>query len=365
MKIGLETLSEKKTSTFLFGFFILWVLSQNVVLNKSIHFKMIAVFSLLLLLLLTTVSTAVSDKKYAWFTAMSNHADRYHFTLQAAIESVLQCCSDSLFPVIIMQSNTTELTRAPSWLRILHDNKLVLIHPFELSWHSKLSPAAKSMAPSYYRMEIPLFMNKIYQQLPFLHQDYVLYTDCDVMFFKLPEFIKPAVMTIGPELVRGNKDNNGVMFMNLTALSRTIAAYTAYASQHGDTGDQVLTLRFYNNVSTLLPDIYNWKPYWGHNKDVAIVHTHGLKVQACLEHFLFARYEVDHFFGAKTGCYPAGPYAGVLKYASSLYKISFEEQMRAYLKHTVALYKFTDDFDQRILKLNAGSLISTYSSGKK
>jgi hypothetical protein len=325
---------------------------------------MIIISFLFLLLLLTTVSTAFSDKKYAWFTAMSNHTDLYHFTLQAAIESVLQCCSDSLFPVIIMQSNTTELTRAPSWLRILHDNKLVLIHPYELSWYHNLSKSSKTMAPAYYRMEIPLFMNKIYQQLPFLHQEYILYTDCDVMFFELPEFIKPAVLTIGPELVKGAKNNNGIMFMNLTALSRDIAAYNAFASLHGDTGDQELTLQFYNKVSTLLPDTYNWKPYWGYNKDVAILHTHGLKISLCLEHFLFARYEVDHSFGRNLNCYPAGPYSKVLKHANKIYKITYEEQMRAYMKYTVAFYNFADDFDQRLLKLTEGSRISTYS-GKK
>jgi hypothetical protein len=325
---------------------------------------MSAVFSLLLLLLLTTVSTAVSGKKYAWFTAISNHNDRYHFMLQAAIESVLQCCSDSLFPVIIVQSNTTELTRAPSWLRILHDNKLVLIHPYELSWYHNLTNHQKALAPSYYRMEIPFFMNSISKQFPFLHQEYILYTDADVMFFKLPEFIKPAVLTIGPESVKGAKNNNGVMFMNLTALSRDVAAYAAFASLHGNTGDQDLTLQFYNKVSTLLPDIYNWKPYWGYNKDAAIIHTHGVKISSCLEHFLFGRYD-DNSFGAKAGCYPAEVYSNVLKHANKLYKISFEEQMRAYLHYTVALYKFVDDFDQRLLKFTEGSLVSNYTSGKK
>jgi hypothetical protein len=308
--------------------------------------------------LLICCLSPLSAEKYAWFTAISNHSDKYHLTLQASLESVFRCCTDKLFPVVLLDGS---LDSAPSWLKILQDARSLLIYPYQLSWVNKLTPAHLRIATSYYRMEIPLFIDKVTDIVPFLSREYALYTDADVLFYQLPEFIKPPLLTLGPEGSKGKKDNNGVMFMNLTALAPIVPAYTAYASARGDTGDQVLTLAFFrNNGSTLLPDIYNWKPYWGLNNETAILHTHGAKISSCLENFLFLRYNPLHDFGAKSNCLNARPYGGLTRHSFALYHVTWEEQMRAYTKFAMDLYRLAYQFDQRLLNVTGGKPISTY-----
>lgn len=299
----------------------------------------------------------IIGERYAWFTAIGNRTDKYHLTLQAALESVFQCCTDKLYPVVMFDG---EFINAPSWLRILHDAKQILVYPYKLSWVEKLTKVQLRIAPSYFRMEIPFIMNHVRSLVPFLNEQYVLYTDTDVIFYQLPEFIKPPLMTIGPEGSKGKKDNNGIMFMNLKALQPFIPAYTSYASSHGDTGDQVLTLFFFRNMSTLLPDNYNWKPYWGLNNETAIIHTHGTKLSICLEHFLFQRYDYWNFFGLKSKCSSAKPYGGLHRHSSILYKVTWEDQMRAYMKYAKDLYTFAWQFDERLLKFTKGKPIAPY-----
>ena len=35
----------------------------------------------------------------------------------------------------------------------------------------------------------------------------------------------------------------------------------------------------YKGVWDRLPVVYNWKPYWGYNEGIKILHFHGLKVE--------------------------------------------------------------------------------------
>lgn len=121
-------------------------------------------------------------------------------------------------------------------------------------------------------------------ELPLLVEDAViLYTDCDVLFngpFHAP--MHPKVFACAPEFERGNPNevNTGVMLMNLPALRSTLPEFQQFIRGHLNdfrTFDQDAYRQFYAGQAELLPDTFNWKPYWGVNEDATIVHFHGPK----------------------------------------------------------------------------------------
>lgn len=117
---------------------------------------------------------------------------------------------------------------------------------------------------------------------------YVLYTDCDVMFLKNPnmDFCKPEIFAACGQF--GQQDyysdmNSGVMIINLKRIRNDLPAMVeflcdnfAYISGY----DQELLRIFYNGHWSPLSAKFNWKPYWGVNEDARIVHFHGPKAPA-------------------------------------------------------------------------------------
>ena len=101
-------------------------------------------------------------------------------------------------------------------------------------------------------------------------------------------FTPPPIFTIGPEHDKGKPDNTGVMYVNATAFAAMREPLLEWGiSKQWQFGamDQGLILDYMiaNNLTIpVLPDIYNWKGYWGGDDDVAIVHFHGPKPERCL-----------------------------------------------------------------------------------
>lgn len=112
----------------------------------------------------------------------------------------------------------------------------------------------------------------------------VLYTDADVMFMSQPDFAgyAPALVAAAPQFVRGRRSdmNSGVMLINVPALRAAHEALIGFTAGNLHLGlDQEVLRAFLGDEYLLLPDIYNWKPYWGYNEDAVIVHWHGPKPQ--------------------------------------------------------------------------------------
>jgi len=118
-----------------------------------------------------------------------------------------------------------------------------------------------------------------------IEDDYVLYTDYDVMFVNDVEGLrelKPKYCSCAPELDQNNWSavNTGVMLMNVKNLYRTYQDFVEFIRKNlapGWVWDQTAYNLYYAGKIARLPLEYNWKPYWGESSSARIVHFHGLK----------------------------------------------------------------------------------------
>lgn len=135
-------------------------------------------------------------------------------------------------------------------------------------------------------------------ELPRLHEslgldDYVLYTDCDVIFRRevvdLLQPVKCHYFAVAVESDRDRPDvmNSGVMWMNLPGMRRRDQEFQDYIRDKIDqlptmSWDQGAYSSFFQDAgrgylwATLPPEL-NWKPYWGENEAARIIHFHGPK----------------------------------------------------------------------------------------
>jgi hypothetical protein len=131
--------------------------------------------------------------------------------------------------------------------------------------------------------------------IPALNTDdeFVLYTDCDVLFIRPIELsgLEPATFACAPEFHVDDPDdlNSGVMLMNLPALRADLTEFRAFiAANLADLPvfDQTAYRLFYGGRSDPLPLCYNWRPYWGMSEEARIVHFHGPKPHDVLQMLL-------------------------------------------------------------------------------
>lgn len=141
-------------------------------------------------------------------------------------------------------------------------------------WNKKTAEGA------YLRIDIPLIEEE---------EDYVLYTDCDVVFIKEiadygepPEFFSAA-----PEFGMDSWAycNTGVLILNVKALRKSHEEFSNFCRNNLTTipemgvghYDQAALNIFYKNKWSKLPLRMNWKPYWGYSDEAEIIHFHGPK----------------------------------------------------------------------------------------
>jgi hypothetical protein len=131
------------------------------------------------------------------------------------------------------------------------------------------------LSGAFLRVEIPLIEAEA---------EFILYTDCDVMFEQNPKLtnLKPEYFSCAPEFDKENYSdfNTGVMIMNLPRLRHELPAFIEFirhnlARLH--TFDQDAYRLYYGNKADQLPLEMNWKPYWGASSLAEIVHFHGPK----------------------------------------------------------------------------------------
>ena len=129
---------------------------------------------------------------------------------------------------------------------------------------------------AFLRMDLPLIEHDA---------EYVLYTDCDVMFLRNPELghSRPTFFSAAPEFKQGDYGNmnSGVMFINvpnMRAIHDELIQYVRESkiSSFGSY-DQRVFRTFFRDRYDRLPETLNWKPYWGINEGAEIIHFHGPK----------------------------------------------------------------------------------------
>ena len=131
------------------------------------------------------------------------------------------------------------------------------------------------MAGAYLRTEIPRLL---------IEDEFVLYTDCDVLFRSDPEIgrFRPQFFACAPQFDPNDLSeiNSGVMVMNVEGMRKEVANFYHYIVNHFENfgaHDQDALQQYYHGRYDSLPAEMNWKPYWGQNPEACIVHFHGPK----------------------------------------------------------------------------------------
>ncbi len=134
-------------------------------------------------------------------------------------------------------------------------------------------------------------------------EDFVLYTDCDVIFLNKVDWptIRPKVFAAAPEFKRDNWNyfNAGVMVLNIPAMRHSYDLFEAQicarieAPDSYSYDDQQALNEAYRGLWDRLDPRLNWKPYWGHNPQAALLHFHGPKLGA-LEAIAGGRWPADN-----------------------------------------------------------------------
>nr|WP_321985002.1 HAD-IIIC family phosphatase [uncultured Lichenicoccus sp.] len=166
----------------------------------------------------------------------------------------------------------------------------VLLH--RLDFHAALQAAQQQQKPEwpdYMQTAAGAFMRLDIGLLE-TEEEFVLYTDCDVMFEADVGIghLRPENFAAAPQFrTDGYFDdmNCGVMVINVARLRRDRAALIEFMCENFARVagyDQELLRLYYNQRWDPLSPTYNWKPYWGANPHARIVHFHGPKPAASL-----------------------------------------------------------------------------------
>ena len=134
---------------------------------------------------------------------------------------------------------------------------------------------------AFLRVDIPI----ICEQLN-INEDYVLYTDNDIMFISdISEITenKPKTFMCAGEFTKIGRYmdmNSGVMWLNWKFLQSTYNDFTEFIKNNlskFQVYDQDAYKLFYNESIDRLNYRFNYKPYWGSYNDIKILHFHGPK----------------------------------------------------------------------------------------
>lgn len=126
------------------------------------------------------------------------------------------------------------------------------------------------------RVDIPLIAKQ---------ENYVLYTDTDVMFLQEPVNDRPELISGAPEFDKSNLTyfNSGVLVMNIPNLLNVRDEFIGQIKSRltGDfrfpAHDQESFNRFFKGKFKNMAPEMNWKPFWGLNDNARIIHFHGPK----------------------------------------------------------------------------------------
>lgn len=205
-----------------------------------------------------------------WYFATNNKSPHLFPLIKGAVLSAVK--NTTLKPCFIYDGKEDEFTK---WLKKY--NVEIIYH--RVSFYEKLKShfdekGLITASGAFLRCDIPMLEKE---------EDFVLYTDCDVLF------LKDSLMTFNPDYFACAPEshktdyknfNTGVMVMNIKKLKEDNEDFISFICNNLDklkTFDQAAFQIFYKNKLTRLPLEYNHKPYWGKNKNAVIAHFHGSK----------------------------------------------------------------------------------------
>jgi len=182
-----------------------------------------------------------------------------------------------LAPHLIYDGQPNDLTR---WLE---DRGVAIVHS-KVPYLAAFEPLARKkqhgrewldmVAGAFLRIEIP----RLEQE-----DDFVLYTDCDILFtpaFTLNDIAMPRFFaSSGPKrLLRAPAINSGVMLVNVPAMRREYEPFVRFIVNHVELGlDQDMLIAYFGRRIDILPSTLNWYPYRGVEPGARIIHFHGPK----------------------------------------------------------------------------------------
>ena len=211
------------------------------------------------------------------------YAEMAKVAIYTALERTL------LKPYVIYDGRDNEFTR---WLQ-RHGVRII---PWRSSLYHEVR-ALGSRQPNkgfigalpgiFLRVDLPLIGER------FGLDEYVLYTDCDVMFIDdVVDMLEPLqcrYFAVAAESNRpGETDpNTGVMWMHLPEMLKRQADFVEFILERidqlpGYSWDQGAYSRFYRSADGVplweqLPFELNWRPYWEHSPATRLIHFHGPK----------------------------------------------------------------------------------------
>jgi lipopolysaccharide biosynthesis glycosyltransferase len=138
------------------------------------------------------------------------------------------------------------------------------------------------MAGAFLRFEIPIIERQ---------EEFVLYTDCDVLFLRDPQFGTQLPLVFGATSQVSTDPaqdmNSGVMLINVPNMGKVLPRLNEFARKSLHLGlDQEVLRAFFGTNYLVLDRSLNWKPYWGWDPRAQIVHFHGPKPGACREYLM-------------------------------------------------------------------------------
>lgn len=136
---------------------------------------------------------------------------------------------------------------------------------------------------TFTRMDVPLIEED---------EDFVLFCDVDVMFLqdiRQEELPQPQYCAAAPEIRkdfdvswRGHRFfNAGVMYLNVSGMRKKRDAFLSMLRRKEPSKIECFDQGYLNHLCEKdfdeLDLEYNWKPYWGINRDAKIIHMHSAK----------------------------------------------------------------------------------------
>lgn len=274
----------------------------------------------------TNSPTTATSCKTLWITGisygyegkheLSNKSDGYFLEYSAALNSALQHASGVLQPVLFLMTPHDFDAPIPfvAWTQNIG---VIVIRVHDLSFQDVVYQHFPQYREDgrigyFLRLDLPQLMDKHRLfELPNACQQYILYTDADVMFNNplsshdldaLKQKMNSAnqILMFGQDWLihRRKPSNTGVMILDVEGFSKVWPKILVFGQEQkrGEfpEHDQLWLVRYYaspqrwKKENALLPPQWNWKLYWelGNDmklSDIRISHFHGPKSMSGIE----------------------------------------------------------------------------------
>mmetsp|Transcript_24374 Transcript_24374/g.49912 ORF Transcript_24374/g.49912 Transcript_24374/m.49912 type:complete len:403 (+) Transcript_24374:279-1487(+) len=241
---------------------------------------------------------------------LNENSSVYEENLHVALQSA-HVSAPSLYPVVVLMGQLEDYSsirvdriKDLGAQVVFHELsfKLVLEKSCEKNngCRARVGKGSAALA-TYLKVDLPLILGKLGPELvdtSAVDMSYVLWTDPDVMLFKdinsctLP---RPPLLSIGGDTGHEVASSFGVVYFNVSAYRGVYREVLDFGRSnnfyvgHGAL-DQAFLMNFFDWRITLLPDTFNYKPYWGSfpkgpykpDGEITLLHFQGPKMKRAL-----------------------------------------------------------------------------------